>query len=100
MANAPTLREQGIDGIFTTWRSVIGPQGMGRAQVAYWEIALAAVVKTEDWQKDLARNFWTSNFTTGAAARQYVEQQGELFREIFNELGMAKPQTTRKSLQK
>jgi putative tricarboxylic transport membrane protein len=100
MANAPTLREQGIDGIFTTWRSVIGPQGMGRAQVAYWENALAAVVKTDEWQKDLARNFWTSNFTTGAAARQYVEQQGKLFREIFTELGMAKPQTTKESPQK
>jgi putative tricarboxylic transport membrane protein len=98
MANAPTLREQGIDGIFTTWRSAIGPLGMPRAQVAYWESALAAAVKTDEWQKDLARNFWTSNFTTGAAARQYVEQQGKLFREIFSELGIAKPPTTRESL--
>jgi len=100
MANAPTLREQGIDGIFTTWRSVIGPQGMGRAQVAYWENALAAAVKTDEWQKDLARNFWTPNFTTGPAARQYVEQQGKLFREIFTELGMTKPPATREVLPK
>ncbi|MDB5808949.1 MAG: tctC6 [Betaproteobacteria bacterium] len=90
MANAPTLREQGIDGIFTTWRSVIGPAGMARAQVAYWETALAAAVQTDEWQKDLARNFWTANFTTGAPARQYVEQQGKLFRELFSELGMTK----------
>ncbi len=100
MANAPTLREQGIDGIFTTWRSVIGPQGMARAQVEFWEIALAAAVETEEWQKDLARNFWTPNFTTGIAARQYVEQQGKLFREIFTELGMVKPQATKESPQK
>ena len=90
MANAPTLKEQGIDGVFTTWRSVIGPKGMAREQVAFWEDALAKVIKTDEWQKDLERNFWTSNFMTGNAVRQYIEQQGKLFREIFTELGMAR----------
>ena len=91
MAAAPTLREQGMDAVFTTWRSVIGPRGMGRPQIAFWERALAAAVATPEWQQDLARNYWTPNFTTGSAARQYVEEQGKLFRTIFSELGMAKP---------
>jgi putative tricarboxylic transport membrane protein len=90
MANAPTLREQGIDGIFTTWRSVVGPKAMAREHVAYWEDALGKVVKTDEWQKDLERNFWSANFMTGSAVRHYVEEQGKLFREIFSELGMAK----------
>ena len=92
MANVPTLREQGMEGVFTTWRSVVGPKAMAREHVAYWEGVLSQVVKTDDWQKDLERNFWSANFMTGAAVRQYVEQQGKLFREIFTELGMAKPQ--------
>lgn len=91
MAAAPTLREQGMDAVFTTWRSVIGPRGMGSAQIAFWERALAAAVATPEWQQDLARNYWTPNFTTGSTARQYVEEQGKLFRTIFSELGMAKP---------
>ncbi|MCE9638885.1 MAG: tripartite tricarboxylate transporter substrate binding protein, partial [Betaproteobacteria bacterium] len=90
MAVAPTLKEQGIDGVFTTWRSVVGPKAMAREQVAYWEATLANVIKTDDWQKDLERNFWTSNFMTGATVRRYVEEQGKLFREIFSELGMNK----------
>ena len=72
--------------------SVIGPKAMAREHVAYWEGVLSQVVKSDDWQKDLERNFWSANFMTGAAVRQYVEQQGKLFREIFTELGMAKPQ--------
>lgn len=88
MAVAPTLKEQGIDGVFTTWRSVVGPKAMAREQVAYWEATLANVIKTDDWQKDLERNFWTSNFMTGATVRRYIEEQGKLFREIFSELGM------------
>jgi putative tricarboxylic transport membrane protein len=90
MANVPTLREQGIDGVYTNWRSVIGPKHMGRPQLAFWEGALAQAVKTDEWQKDLERNFWTANFLTGAAARKYVDEQGELFRKVFIELGMAK----------
>lgn len=90
MAVAPTLKEQGIDGVFTTWRSVVGPKAMAREQVAYWEATLANVIKTDDWQKDLERNFWTSNFMTGATVRRYIEEQGKLFREIFSELGMNK----------
>jgi putative tricarboxylic transport membrane protein len=90
MANAPTLKEQGIDAVFTTWRSVIGPRGMARDRIAFWTNALAAVVKSDDWQQDLERNFWTPNFLTGDAARQYIENQGRLFREIFTELGMVK----------
>lgn len=90
MAVAPTLKEQGIDGVFTTWRSVVGPKAMAREQVAYWEATLANVIKTDDWQKDLERNFWTPNFMTGATVRRYIEEQGKLFREIFSELGINK----------
>lgn len=90
MAHVPTLREQGIDAVYTNWRSVIGPKGMARQHLAYWEDVLGRAVKTDDWQKDLERNFWTANFLTGTPARQYVDQQGELFRAIFVELGLAK----------
>ena len=90
MANVPTLKEQGIDGVFTTWRNVLGPKGMTRAQVAFWEDALAKAMKSEEWQKDLERNFWTPNFLTGEPARKYLEQQSVLYRKIFAELGLAK----------
>ena len=86
----PTWKELGFDVVVANWRPVIGPRGMGRAKIAYWEAALAAAVATPEWQQDLARNFWSPNFTTGAAARQYVEEQGRLYREIFSELGMAR----------
>jgi putative tricarboxylic transport membrane protein len=89
MAATPTLKEQGVDAVYTNWRSVIGPNGLARAQVAYWEGVLAKAVETDDWKRDLERNFWTANFLTGEPARRYVEQQGELFRAIFVELGLA-----------
>ena len=90
MAAVPTLREQGIDAVYTNWRSVIAPRGMAREQLAFWEDALAQAVKTEAWAKDLERNFWTANFLTGEAARRFVEQQATEFRTVFTELGLAR----------
>jgi len=90
MANVPTLREQGIDAVFTTWRNALGPKTMTRAQVAFWEDAFEKAVRSEEWQKDLERNFWTPNFVTGDKARKYLEQQTELYRKIFLELGLTK----------
>ena len=90
MAATPTLKEQGIDAVYTNWRSVIGPRDMARPQVAFWENAIGKAVQSDDWKRDLERNFWTANFLTGDAARQYVGQQGEMVRSIFVDLGLAK----------
>jgi putative tricarboxylic transport membrane protein len=92
MAKTPSLREQGIDSVFTTWRNAIGPKGMTRAQITFWEDAFAKAVKSDEWEKDLARNFWTANFMTGEALRNHLAQQTVLYRTIFNELGLSKPQ--------
>jgi putative tricarboxylic transport membrane protein len=91
MAHVPTLREQGIDGVYTNWRSVIGPRSMPREQIVFWEEVLGAVVKTEEWQRDLERNFWTANFLTGDAAARYVDEQARQFRDIYSVLGKNAP---------
>jgi len=48
-------------------------------------------VKTDDWQKDLSAisGPQTSDRQSGAPV---VEQQGELFRSVFIEIGLAKGQ--------
>jgi putative tricarboxylic transport membrane protein len=90
MAATSTLKEQGVDAVYTNWRSLIGPLAMARPQVAYWEGVLGAAVQTDEWRRDLERNFWNANFLTGEPARRYVAQQSELFRAVFIELGLAK----------
>jgi putative tricarboxylic transport membrane protein len=90
MGNVPTLKDSGIDAVYTNWRSVVGPNNMPREQVAYWAAAVEQAVKGEDWQKDLERNLWTANFLTGDAAKRYMEQQAEQFSAIYSDLGLGK----------
>lgn len=90
MAHLPTIKEQGIDATYTNWRGIVGAKGMRPQQIAYWEMALAKAVKTDDWQKALEQNFFISNFLTGDQARGYVERQAQEFRNIFSDLGLSK----------
>jgi len=85
VANVPSLKEQGIDAVFTNWRAMIGPRGMRGQHVVYWEHAVAAVVETEAWQKELDRYFWTSNYLTREPLRAFVERSAQEFRALWAE---------------
>lgn len=90
MAGVPTLKEQGVDAVFTNWRGVIGPRGMRREHAAYWEAALEQAAKTDAWRRELERYFWISNFRPGAQAQQFVAAQSEQFRALWAEIAAKK----------
>ncbi|HWI13046.1 MAG TPA: tripartite tricarboxylate transporter substrate binding protein [Burkholderiales bacterium] len=87
LASAPTLPEQGIDATFTNWRAVIGPKPMPRAAAAFWEAALADAVKTPEWAREAERNFWVTNFRSGAVARKFMDDEAVRFTAIWKEIG-------------
>jgi putative tricarboxylic transport membrane protein len=90
LASVPTIREQGVNAEFTNWRGVIGPGGMKREHIVYWEKALQEATASEQWQKDLEKNFWKSNFLTGAALGRFLDREAETFRGIWAQIGAKK----------
>lgn len=90
LAAIPTWREQGLDAQVTTWRMLAGPRGMTPPQVAYWEGVVAALVRTEEWKKDLERNVFEDLHLGSEESRKYLRAQSDLFRGILSELGLAK----------
>lgn len=87
LAGVPTIREQGVNAEFTNWRGVLGPKGMRPEHIAYWEKALQAATSSEQWQKDLERNFWKSNFMTGDKLHRFLDREAETFRGIWADIG-------------
>lgn len=87
LASVPTIKEQGVNAEFTNWRGVLGPKGMRPEHIAYWEKALQAATMSDQWQKDLERNFWKSNFMTGARLNKFLDQEAETFRGIWAAIG-------------
>ena len=90
LAAVPTWTEQGVNLVVGNWRAIMGPRGMGAAQIAYWENALRKVIETAEWKADLERNFWVDDFATGAQFRKDLDKDYADAKSVFVELGLAK----------
>jgi putative tricarboxylic transport membrane protein len=90
LADVPTWREQGLDVIVTNWRNIMGPKGLGEAQVQYWEEALRRLTDSDEWKKELEANTWHSEFLRSAEARKFLERETTEVRSFLVDLGMAK----------
>ena len=88
MAALPTLKEQGIDAVFFSWRGFIGPKGMTPPQVAFWDQAFALAVKGEDWKQDLEKNAWAEDFMSSAATRKHLDSEHQLLARMLGDLGV------------
>jgi putative tricarboxylic transport membrane protein len=79
LANVPTWKEQGIDVVFANVRLLLGPRGMSAAQVAYWDAALAKIVSTSDWKKEVDRNEAIPDY---AASKESAQRMGQLYGQL------------------
>lgn len=62
LATVPTWCEQGVNAVLSNWRLVAAPNGVTQQQIAYCEGALAKVVETDEWKKDLEQNDFENLF--------------------------------------
>lgn len=90
LANAPTWREQGVDSTYSTWRGVVGPKGLTKSQVAYWDGFFAKLTSLDSWKKEIEANLWISNYLNSEQSRVFLEQQYKEHYSILSDLGMAK----------
>jgi putative tricarboxylic transport membrane protein len=89
-AQVPTLREQGVDAVFYSWRGFIGAKDLTAAQVAFWDDAFAKALQVDDWKKDVARNAWAEDLRTSAETRKHLDSERELISGMLGELGLLK----------
>jgi putative tricarboxylic transport membrane protein len=88
LADVPTWREQGYDAVVANWRALIGPKKMTAAQITYWENTFRRLSESEEWKKELAENFWRSEFLTGAETLKKFELDEAQLRMFYKELGL------------
>lgn len=89
-AEVPTWGEQGYSVIMDTWRGVIGPRGMTREQIAFWNDVLARAVATDTWKEALQRNEWEPNYLDSDRTRRLFDADYAEYKSILVELGMIK----------
>lgn len=89
-ASVPTWKEQGVNAVSSSWRGLMGPRAMTPEQIAYWDRVFAALVKTEDWKKDLQENFWDEGYLDARATRKRLDEEYAEYKAILSELGVSK----------
>ena len=90
LANVPTWKEQGVNSTHEVWRGIIGPRGMTRAQIAYWDDVLGKLAKTDAWKKDLEQSQIENVYRNSTETAKYLKAEFEEARGILTDLGLAR----------
>lgn len=90
LAVVPTWKEQGYDVIVANWRPVLGPRGLSKEQIAYWEAVFARFTQTEEWQRELEATGGVNHYMGSRELGRFLAAQHAEFKSILSELGLAK----------
>ena len=88
LAELPTLKEQGSNAVFYTWRGFMGPKGMKPAEIAFWDATFEKLAKSPEWLKETEKQFWNPNYLLSAAFTKQLEVEQEQTRIILAGLGL------------
>jgi putative tricarboxylic transport membrane protein len=88
LAKIPTVREQGIDVVTANSYTVLAPGDLKPEQIDFWAKALDKVLEAEDFQKDLALNFWVPRPIRYPETVKWMQDDYDENRAVLKELGM------------
>jgi putative tricarboxylic transport membrane protein len=90
LARVPTWKEQGHNVVFSSWRSLVGPRGMERTHIDFWDRALGGLVRGAEWKKYLEAIYAENEYKASREAGAYLREQREQLRSILVGLDLAK----------
>lgn len=90
LAAVPTWKELGVNTEFELWRGLAGPKGMSSAQVRFWDDALAKVVQTDEWKKELDKYQMENIYKNSAETAKHWQAEYDEVKAVLTELGLAK----------
>jgi putative tricarboxylic transport membrane protein len=88
LPDVPTLKESGIDLVFTNWRGIVAPPEISDADKKVWVDALSAMHQSQGWKDELKTRGWTDAFVTGEEFGSFLKAQDTAVAEILTSLGL------------
>jgi len=88
-ADVPTIREAGFDvPNYAVFRGVVGPPGMPRDALSYYEDYFGRLVQTASWKKYLEENFFDDGFQKSAEFAKFIDEFAERVRPLLTDAGV------------
>jgi putative tricarboxylic transport membrane protein len=89
-ANVPTWKELGVDLESAFWIGVIGPRGMSKAQVDFWDRAFALLAQSDEWKRYLKQYQLEDTYMNSQGSARYLDAQYKTYKDVLTSLGLAK----------
>ena len=87
--DAPSLKESGIDLVFTNWRGVVAPPGITDAERDRLIAVFEEMHETQEWKDALETNSWADAFETGDDFATFLDEQDKRVADTLGQLGLA-----------
>lgn len=87
--DAPTLKESGIDLVFSNWRGIVAPPEISDADKQKWIDVVTKMHDSEQWKEALETNGWSDAFMTGEDFSSFLSEQDERVANVLKALGLA-----------
>ena len=87
---APTLKEAGLDVELQNWRMVAAAPGLSDEQKAKVSADIEKMVKSENWQKQLADKGWSDTYLSGADFDAQLAKDEEATAAVLKDIGLVK----------
>lgn len=89
-ADAPTLKESGLDVVLQNWRMVAAAPGLTDEQKAAVSADVEKLVKSAGWQETLKTKNWQDTYLAGAAFEEQLAKDIAATEAILKDIGLVK----------
>lgn len=86
-ADAPTMKEQGIDAEFVNWRGFFAAPGLSEEKLVAYQNTLSKMYDTPEWEAVRERNGWVNIHNNGDEFVSFLENQEKIIGDLMTELG-------------
>ncbi|MBA3042951.1 MAG: tripartite tricarboxylate transporter substrate binding protein [Alphaproteobacteria bacterium] len=89
-ADAPTLKESGLDVVVENWRMVAAAPGLTPEQTAAVSADIEKMVKSASWQEILKTKGWQDTYLAGDAFKTQLEKDVTATEAVLKDIGLVK----------
>ncbi|MFN4205112.1 MAG: Bug family tripartite tricarboxylate transporter substrate binding protein [Agrobacterium albertimagni] len=89
-ADAPTLKESGLDVVLQNWRMVAAAPGLTDEQKAAVTADIEKLAKSAGWQETLKTKNWQDTYLVGAAFEEQLAKDIAATETILKDIGLVK----------
>lgn len=86
-ADAPTMKEQGIDTTFVNWRGFFAAPNLPSDKLDAYQKVITKMYDTSEWETVRARNGWVNIHNSGKDFLSFLEQQEKVIGDLMKKLG-------------